>query len=402
MTSGRRRSGRCAAHASPIARAARSSSAARSSRRHGDIDAAVRRLVSGRLEQLARRIRPTRTWDDLMLPRRPDGAAARDRRPATATPTRCTTSGGSRRRRRAGWSRCSPDRRAPARRWPPRSSPASSASTCSSSTCRRSSASTSARPRRTSSRSSTPPAPATSCCSSTRPTRCSASAPRSRTPTTATPTSRCRTCSSGSRAYDGLVVLATNFETQHRRGVPPPDPRPRRVPDARRRRAACDLAAQPPGRRRRSTTSTSTLLAAPVRALRRRDPQRRRARRVPGRRGRPPITMERAVRGVGREFRKAGRMLKPEDFGPYYELVASTVPQSGTAPLALTSPHDRASLRARAQVMVFEQHSASGRSRTPVDSKTERVFERGPVARSAGHWCTNGHVSSSHHVRVHQ
>jgi AAA+ superfamily predicted ATPase len=35
--------------------------------RHGDFDAAVRRLVSGRLEKLARRIRPSRTWDDIVL-----------------------------------------------------------------------------------------------------------------------------------------------------------------------------------------------------------------------------------------------------------------------------------------------------------------------------------------------
>lgn len=34
----------------------------------GDIDAAVRRLVSSRLEELARRIRPSRGWDDLVLP----------------------------------------------------------------------------------------------------------------------------------------------------------------------------------------------------------------------------------------------------------------------------------------------------------------------------------------------
>ena len=33
----------------------------------GDIDAAVRRLVSGRLEKLARRVRPTRVWEDLVL-----------------------------------------------------------------------------------------------------------------------------------------------------------------------------------------------------------------------------------------------------------------------------------------------------------------------------------------------
>ncbi|MEO5723551.1 MAG: ATP-binding protein [Ilumatobacteraceae bacterium] len=33
----------------------------------GDLDAAVRRLASGRLEQLARRIRPRQSWDDLVL-----------------------------------------------------------------------------------------------------------------------------------------------------------------------------------------------------------------------------------------------------------------------------------------------------------------------------------------------
>jgi SpoVK/Ycf46/Vps4 family AAA+-type ATPase len=35
--------------------------------RGGDFDAAVRRLASGRLEHLARRIRPARSWDDLVL-----------------------------------------------------------------------------------------------------------------------------------------------------------------------------------------------------------------------------------------------------------------------------------------------------------------------------------------------
>lgn len=33
----------------------------------GDLDAAVRRLVSGKLERLARRIRPQRVWDDIVL-----------------------------------------------------------------------------------------------------------------------------------------------------------------------------------------------------------------------------------------------------------------------------------------------------------------------------------------------
>jgi ATPase family associated with various cellular activities (AAA) len=34
---------------------------------HGDLDAAVRRLVAGPLEQLAQRIHPTRGWDDIVL-----------------------------------------------------------------------------------------------------------------------------------------------------------------------------------------------------------------------------------------------------------------------------------------------------------------------------------------------
>ena len=70
-----------------------------------------------------------------------------------------TRSGGSRRPCAAGSAspRCSRAARAPARRSPPRSWRRSSASTSSSSTCPRWSASTSARPRRTCARSSTPP-----------------------------------------------------------------------------------------------------------------------------------------------------------------------------------------------------------------------------------------------------
>ena len=88
----------------------------------------------------------------------------------------------------------SPARRAPARRWRRRSSPPSSGSTCTASTSPRWSASTSARPRRTSSRSSPRAEDGTPCCSSTRPTRSSAGAPRSATPTTATPTPTPTTC----------------------------------------------------------------------------------------------------------------------------------------------------------------------------------------------------------------
>ena len=89
--------------------------------------------------------------------------------------------------------------RGPARRWRPRCWAPSSGSTCSAWTWRRSSPSTSGRPRRTWSGSSPPPTAPTRSCSSTRPTPCSASAPRSRTRTTATPTSRSPTCCSAWR-----------------------------------------------------------------------------------------------------------------------------------------------------------------------------------------------------------
>ena len=61
-------------------------------------------------------------------------------------------------------------------------------------------ASTSVKPRRTSTASSTPPRAPTRSCSSTRPTPSSASAPRSATRTTATRTSRSPTCCSRWRA----------------------------------------------------------------------------------------------------------------------------------------------------------------------------------------------------------
>ena len=82
-----------------------------------------------------------------------------------------------RQRHRQDHGRRGPRRRAGARPLPHRPQP-------------RWSASTSARPRRTCGGSSTPPRPAARSSSSTRPTPCSASAARSRTATTATPTSR--------------------------------------------------------------------------------------------------------------------------------------------------------------------------------------------------------------------
>ena len=73
---------------------------------------------------------------------------------------------------------CSPARAARARRWRPKCSPPSCSSICTGSTCRRSSASTSARRRRTCARCSTRPSTAAPCSCSTRPMRCSASAAR--------------------------------------------------------------------------------------------------------------------------------------------------------------------------------------------------------------------------------
>ena len=35
------------------------------------------------------------------------------------------------------------------------------------------------------------------------------------------------------------------------------------------------------------------------------------------------ITTDDAVRGVAAEFRKLGRLIKPADFGPYYDLVTT-------------------------------------------------------------------------------
>ncbi len=144
-------------------------------------------------------------------------------------------------------------------------------------------------------------------------------------------------------AYDGLVVLATNFEKNiddaflRRIHV--------RVEFAMpgRGRAQGDLGAQPARRRRRSaTTSTSTLLADAVRAHRRRDPQRRRCSAAfLAAAAATSITWRALVRGVAREYRKLGRLLKPEDFGEFHQLVATGVEpdqagdESGRPPVAV-------------------------------------------------------------------
>ena len=195
-----------------------------------------------RLDDLAQRIEPAATWDDLVLP---DAAAGRScseiaahvrqrsasTRPGASPPKRARGLGHQRavRRRRA----------APARRWRPR---------CWRTSCdldlyridlssgrqqvhRRDREEPAPRLRRRRS------AAAPSCCS-TRPTRCSASAARSRTATTATPTSRSATCCSAWRAYRGLAILTTNLKNALDHGLPAPDPLRRAVPVPRRRRSA--------------------------------------------------------------------------------------------------------------------------------------------------------------------
>ena len=124
-------------------------------------------------------------------------------------------------------------------------------------------------------------------------------------------------------SYDGLVVHGDQLREEHRRGVPPPDPRPRRVRAARRPPSGGDLGAQPPRRRRRVEDVDLDLLADAVRHVRRLDPQRRRPRRVPGRRGQDADHDGVRIRGVAREYRKMGRLLKASDFGEYHPLVAT-------------------------------------------------------------------------------
>ena len=133
------------------------------------------------------------------------------------------------------------------------------------STSPRSSTSTSARPRRTSRRSSPRPRASTACCCSTRPTPSSASAARCATPTTATPTSRAPTCCSGMETFDGLAILSTNLRANIDEAFTRRLDCDHRLPDARPRSCGCSCGrAASPRRCRSATTSTST--SAPPRS----------------------------------------------------------------------------------------------------------------------------------------
>ena len=164
-----------------------------------DPSQALRRLASGSLLHHARRVEARATWSDLVLPAAQDRQlrALVDRyRLARPGPRRVAPAPLSLPGRRRALLRCLRHRqdherrgdRRGARHRPVPGRPVGAWS-----------ASTSARPRRTSRRSSPQPTRATTCCSSTRPTRCSAAARRSTTPATVTPTWRCPTCCSASR-----------------------------------------------------------------------------------------------------------------------------------------------------------------------------------------------------------
>ena len=121
-----------------------------------DLYAACRAQSSGRLDSLAHKIKATYDWDDIVLPAdqisqlREISVQVRHRRTVLETLGLRPPAGDGQGRQRPLRRR----RPAPARRWPPRSSPPIWASTSTRSTSRRWSASTSARPRRTSTASS--------------------------------------------------------------------------------------------------------------------------------------------------------------------------------------------------------------------------------------------------------
>ena len=164
----------------------------------GQLFASARGQCGSALAALARKVEPIYGWDDIVLPADVTAQLHElclrvthgDRVMGEWGFDRMMSQG-------KGITALFAGRPAPARPWPPRSSPTSSASTCTGSTCPRWSASTSARPRRTSTAIFAAALQANACCSSTRPTRSSASAPRCATATTATPTSRSPTCCSG-------------------------------------------------------------------------------------------------------------------------------------------------------------------------------------------------------------
>jgi hypothetical protein len=169
----------------------------------GALRAAARAECHLDFHGLAEEVRPRFGLDDIVLP----PAIARHFREvidAVASVGRVHHDwGGAEALAEGGVAVLSPGCPAPARPWRRRCWRAPSTCRSTASTSARWSTNTSARPRRTSGGSSTPPSACAACSSSTRPTRSSASAPRCATPTTASPTSRPATCCSAWSASPG-------------------------------------------------------------------------------------------------------------------------------------------------------------------------------------------------------
>ena len=248
---------------------------------------ACRAQARPRLDDLAQRLEPRAGWDDLVLPE-PQRRVLREiavhvRHRATVYERWGFGARGARGPghrgavRRAQRHRQDPGRRGAGRRAAPGPVPHRPRG--------RWSASTSARRRRTSAGCSTPPRRAARCCCSTRRTPCSASAARSRTATTATPTSRSGYLLQRMEAYRGLAILTTNMKS----ALDPAFLRRLRFvvqfpfPDAAQR--AADLAPGLP-RRRRRPQGLDAGRAGPPQRRRRQHPQHRPGRRLPGRRRR--------------------------------------------------------------------------------------------------------------------
>ena len=279
---------------------------------------ACRAQARPRLDDLAVRVEPAASWDDLVLPAAQLATPARDRRAGPPAHARVYERVGLRARASAAGSaspRCSPARAAPARRWPPRCSPTSCGSTSTGSTSAavvsKYIGETEKNLRAGLRRGRGRAAPS---CSSTRPTRCSASAARSRTATTATPTSRSATCCSGWRRTAGLAILTTNMRAgaRHARScggmrfvVQFP------FPDARAARPRSGAASS---RRGTPTDGLDFDAAGAARRRRRQHPQHRAQRRVLRGRAAAPVTMDLVLEMARVEFRKHGLPVNDADF----------------------------------------------------------------------------------------
>ena len=214
----------------------------------------------------------------------------------------CPSAGGS--------ARCSPGRPARARRWPPR---------CIAARARprplqgrpvaRWSASTSARPRRTSRGSSTRPRRRTRSCSSTRPTPCSASASRCSDAHDRYANIEVAYLLQRMEQYEGVVDPGDQPAQEHRRGVRPAlRSSSSTSPSPTRRSARAIWAPCCADERRADRTSTSTCSAGSS-AVRRQHPNIVLAAAFLAAGDGEPIGMAHLLRALRRELQKMGKVL---------------------------------------------------------------------------------------------